>query len=440
MRAYIDKLIQRNEMRIVKRAVDPRFELAAVVARSQQDSSLPVLFETVQGSSLPVVSNVFGSSDRLCELIGAERGQLCQRWAEIMKVVDSMAGPYTTIVLDPPPSITGCIGDLPQIVWREKDCEPYISAGVFLAKNPESGIANLSFCRSLMKSDREMICCIDPPHDLAQYQAKAEAKSKPLDVCILIGPPPEIFIAACASVPIDLDEIKIAAAILGEPIQMQRARTVDLEIPVGTQVVIEGRIRPGVREPEGPFGEFMGYYGTVNNNGYIIDVTDVYWQPNAVFHGLLCGTAEDLTVLDIAFATRTYNAIAHTMTGILDVTCNPMFFCTVVKIQKTYEGQAQHVMLKVFAANPNYNFACIVVDRDVDTRNLREVFAAYLTRGRLDKRIMVLPDVRGFDRAPDPTYCGRVGIDATMPLGREAEFERATTPGADTLRLADYLT
>jgi UbiD family decarboxylase len=438
MRDYIDRLRARNELRIVKRAVDPRFELAAVVASSQQDSSLPILFERVEGSALPVVSNVFGSSDRLCEMIGAERGRLCQRWAEIMAHVHGMSGPCTQRQEAPEP-VVGRIRDLPHITWREKDCGPYITAGVFLARDPDTGIANLSFCRTLMKSDAELVCCIDPPHDLAQYQVRAEARGQPLDVCILIGPPPEVFIAGCASVPIDLDELKIAAAIRGGPVPVQRARSVDLDVPVGTQVVIEGRIRPNAREAEGPFGEFMGYYGLPNPGGYVIDVTAVYWQPGAVFHGLLCGSAEDLSVLDIAFATRTYSALAPTMPGILDVACNPMFFCTVVQIDKTYEGQAQHVMLKVFAANPNYNFACIVVDRDIDPRNLKEVFAAYLTRGRVDTRTLVMPNIPGFDRSPNPTYGGRVGIDATMPLGREAEFERARTPGADTVRLADYL-
>jgi len=439
MHDYLSALIGRGEMRVVEREVDPHFELAAVVACSQQESAAPILFRRVAGSQLPVVSNVFGSGDRLCEIIGAERGRLCQRWAEIMKRVDAMTGPHTVLQRDVRAPVLGRVADLPRITWREKDCGPYITAGVFLAKDPDSGIGNLSFCRALMKSDSELICCIDPPHDLAQYQARAEAGSKPLDVCILIGPPPEVFVAACASVPIDLDEMKIAAAIRGAPVAVQCARTVDLELPVGTQVVIEGRVRPGVREAEGPFGEYMGYYGSVNRNGYVIDVTSVYWQHDAVFHGLLCGTPEDLSVLDIAFATRTYNALASSMTGIIDVTCNPMAFCTVVKIHKTYEGQAQHVILKVFAANPNYNFACIVVDHDVDIRDFKAVFSAYLTRGRLDRRIMVIPDVPGFDRSEDPTYAGRVGIDGTMPLWREADFERATTPGAASLRLSDYL-
>lgn len=438
MRSYINKLLERGQMRIVDREVDPRFELAAVVARSQKESSLPILFRKVKGTTMPVVSNIFGSAERMCELLGAQEGRLCQRWATVMSIMESMHDPYMTLVPDPPPMIRGRIQDLPKITWKEKDQGPYISAGVFLAKDIETGVPNLSFCRTFMKSDAELVCCIDAPHDLAQYQAKAEAAGKCLEIAILIAPPPEVFIAACASVPIDVDELKIAAAIRGAPLPMRRCESIELTIPAETQVVIEGSIRPGVREAEGPFGEYLGYYGPINDRGYVIDVKSVTWQPDAIFHGLLCGSAEDLTALDIAFATRTYMALASSLPGIIDVTCNPMLYCSVVKIEKRYEGHAQHVILKTFAANPNYNFMCIVVDRDIDIRNLREVMSAYLSRGRVDRRLMVIPDVPGFDRSPNPTYAGRVGIDATMPLGREAEFERAVIPGADTLRLSDY--
>lgn len=436
MRSYVDKLLARGEMRVVEREVDPRFELAAVVERSQRESSLPILFKRVKGTKLPVVSNLFGSHARICELLGTLPGGLCQRWAEIMQTEGDDA-PYTRVVRDGTERVVGKVSDLPAITWREKDLGPYITTGVFLAKDPDTGVPNLSFCRSYMKSDAELICDISPIHDLADYQRRAEAKGQALEVCILIGPPPEVFVAACVSAPIDVDELKIAALIHGKALDVQQGTAADLAFPVETQVVIEGAIRSGVRGVEGPFGEFMGYYGPVNPHGYVIDVRKVSWRPDAIFHGLLCGTAEDLTALDVGFATRTYSALAS-MPGILDVACNPMFYCTVVKIDKRYEGQAQQVMLKTFAANLNYNFACIVVDKDVDPRNLREVFSAYLTRGRVDRRTMILPDIPGWDHSPNPTLGGRVGLDATTPLGREAEYERARTPGADTLRLSDY--
>jgi 4-hydroxybenzoate decarboxylase len=116
-----------------------------------------------------------------------------------------------------------------------------------------------------------------------------------------------------------------------------------------------------------------------------------------------------------------------------------MMYCTVVKIDKQYEGHPKEVMARTFEANPNYTFVCIVVDKDVNIHDFKSVFCAYLTRGRVDRRIMVLADVPCWDRASDPTYAGRIGIDATMQLGREKDFERAITPGADSLDLTRYL-
>src|SRR3972149_6125991 len=84
MHQYIDQLIKRGTFRIVEREVDPRFELAAVTACSQAESDAPLLFRKVKGSRTPVVTNLFGSRSRLCELIGAADGNFCRRWQELL--------------------------------------------------------------------------------------------------------------------------------------------------------------------------------------------------------------------------------------------------------------------------------------------------------------------------------------------------------------------
>lgn len=437
MRRYLDLLTQRGELQVVPRQVDPRFELAAVVEKIQQIGASPVKFTNVRGATLPVVSNIFASNDRLCEIIGADRGEFCARWEALVSAIDP-AAPYFTRLTDPSPRTSIPYEDLPRITWREKDGGPYITAGVFYAKDPETGVGNLSFCRASMREDGTMICCIDPPHDLARYQALAEARGEALEVAVLLGPPPEVFLAACASVPYETDELSIAAAIRGAPVAMRPSASLSLDVPDETECVIEGTIRPGVRAPEGPFGEYMGFYGPVNEDGYILDISAVNLRDDdAVFHGLLCGGAEDLSLLDVAFATRAYSAISKQVPGVLDVTCNPMFYCTVVKIDKTYEAQPADVIHAVFEANPNYNFACIVVDRDVDIHDLAAVFKAYLTRGRVDRRVTVIDGVLGWDKSEDPIYAGRIGIDATKTWGREDAFDPVSTPWPE-IQLEDY--
>ena len=117
---------------------------------------------------------------------------------------------------------------------------------------------NLSFHRAQIISDGELRIRLGSSHHLAQYQAKMEARSEPLEAAILLGPPPSLVLAAAAPIPYDESELEVAGRIAGAPLRMRRCRTVALDVPADTEIVIEGRILPHVRRPEGPFGEFMG--------------------------------------------------------------------------------------------------------------------------------------------------------------------------------------
>ena len=437
MRDYIEKLLNRGELHVVEREVDPRFELAAVVGRSQRESDYPVLFRNVKGTRLPVISNIYGSHTRLCEIIGTVKGNFCRHWQTLVDDISAPGGVCTNTATAEEDRITGNISDLPHITYFEHDAGPYITAGVFLAKEPDTGVPNLSFCRSMMVSNDELRVRLAPPHDITQYQKKAEARGQPLEVAILIGPPPEVFMAACASVPIEQDEMSIAARLRGAPVAMRRCRHIDLEVPAETEIVIEGRILADRREPEGPFGEFQGYYVKQANN-HVFEVLNVSWREGACFHGLLCGYTEDLRALEVSFATRVYKHISAGLSGILDVSCYPTPMHTIVQIKPEYEGHAKHVMMKVFSSHMQYNKVCIVVDEDVDIHNFEDVWWAVMTRGRIDKDIMILPGVPGFFRDPAGVYTGRLGIDATKPFDMRKEYERKRVPGLFDINLKDY--
>jgi 4-hydroxybenzoate decarboxylase len=439
MRDYIEKLLQRGEMNIVEKEVDPEFELAAVIGRSQQESENPVLFKNVKGCGLPVISNLYGSHSRLCELIGTRKGNFCRHWQSIINDQLPKPNEYTQIISSKDGHVDGKISDLPPITYCERDAGPYITAGVFLAKEPDTGVPNLSFCRSMMVSDDELRVRLAPPHDITQYQKKAEARNQPLEVAILIGPPPEVFMAACASVPIEQDELAIAARLMGSPVPMRPCRHIDMQVPAETEIVIEGRILPHERRPEGPFGEFQGYYVKQADN-HVFEVLNVSWREGACFHGLLCGYMEDLRALEVSFATRVYRQISAGVPGILDVSCYPTPMHTIVQIRPEYEGHARHVMLKVFSSHLQYNKVCIVVDEDVDIHDFEDVWWAVMTRGRIDKDIMTLPGVPGFFRDPAGVYTGRLGIDATKPFDMRGNFERKRVPGLPEINLKDYFT
>jgi UbiD family decarboxylase len=433
---YVSLLLERGEMHVVEKEVDPDYELAAVVSQSQKQSDKPILFNNVKGTEFPVVANIYGSFSRMAELVGAGNEGLHEKWKSIFNEFSGAGSDYINVVPVPANLHTGKLSELPHIKWREKDVAPYVTAGVFLANNPDTGTANLSFSRCMMLGDdKEMYCCIDAPHDLAKYQGLAEARDESLDVAILIGAPPPVFLAAVASLPIEQDELKLAAHIADGQLDMYSCEHIDLLVPAATEIVIEATIRPNVRVEDGPFGEFLGYYCQVNKDAFVLDIKNVRCREKAFYHGLLCGSREDLTALAVSWGNRIYCDLVDEFPGILDVTINPTLFGSIVKIDKQSEQHPQDVIDKVFRLNPLYNRMCIVVDKDIDIHDLESVWWSFLTRGNLDTRTHVFSELAGVENA-NYEFSGYLGIDATMSLDKK--LERSITPGEHDLNLGDY--
>ena len=433
MRRYLEGLLSQGRVRVIDREVSGRHELAAVTQRSQRESDFPLLFRRVAGSRHPVMTNIFGSRPRLLELLGGG-GSFCRRWVELMATPT-----ISPITVDEPAGLEQVrLTDLPQITYFERDAGPYLTAGVYLANEPDTGVPNLSFHRAQIISDTELRIRLGSSHHLSQYQAKAEARNEALEAVIMLGPPPALVLAAAAPIAYDESELEVAGRIAGAPLRMRRCRTVALEVPADTEIVIEGRILPHLRRPEGPFGEFMGFYVPVGDN-HVFEVTAVVARPDAIFHALICGSPEDMRLLELSVATRVYQALkAASLRGVIDVACVPTVMSTVVQIEQMYEGHAKQVMLTAMGANHDWSKTVFVVDEDVDIGDFNDVWWAYLTRGRADSRALVIPEIPGFYRDPNKDYWGRLGIDATVPFGRTQEFQRKRIPGAATLALKDY--
>ena len=417
--------------------MNPEYELAAVTKCSQKNSDNALLFERVQGSNMRVATNLYGSHSRLCDLIGSPSDRFCLHWNELVGGAGASTSLLETVAV-PSDRSNGRLSDLPMITYHGRDAGPYITSALFLARDPDSGVPNLSFHRSMIVSDEELRIRLGSSHDLAKYQARAEARDEPLEAALMIGTPPEIFLAACSSPPIEVSELDVAAKIANRPIGMYPCNTIDLSVPADVEIIIEGRILPDVRRPEGPFGEFLGFYVPVGDN-HVFEVSDVNWRNDAIYHALLCGSPEDLRPLEAVTAARIYGHVSRLIPGLIDVCCRPNVMITIMKISKQYQGHGKHALLAALGSHLDYNKVCIVVDEDVDIYDLDDVMWAYLARGRADKRAMILEDIPGFYRDPHQDHWGRLIIDATRPWGREKEFERKKVPGEDEIDLADYL-
>lgn len=442
MQKLLDELATKNDLVHVKRQVDPKFELAAVTKALQDASNEAVLFHDVGGSNVPVVSNLYGCHDRLLQMIGAREGQsFCARWLELSEacLTASNDAVYEPAPADVANEFVPCkLSDLPAITYHERDGGPYFTSAIFLANHPDTGVPNLSFHRSQQISDDELRVRLGGPHDLTQYQKLAEEKGEALEAALLLSCPPELFLGACASLPIEASELAMAAQISGEKIAMRDCRTIDMQVPASVDIVVEGRFLPNDKRPEGPFGEFMGFYVEVGDN-HVFEVTHVERRKDAVLHGLLCGSNEDLRPLEAVIAAKVYKHVSAQVRGVIDVSCKPNVMISIIKIDKQYEGHGKHAILSALGSHLDYNKVVIAVDRDVDIYNLDDVMWAYMTRGRADTRAQILNDFPGFYRDEHKDHWGRLTIDATMPWGREAEFARKSVPGVSDIDLSEYL-
>jgi 3-polyprenyl-4-hydroxybenzoate decarboxylase and related decarboxylases len=139
----------------------------------------------------------------------------------------------------------------------------FLTAPCVVSKDPETGIRNVGTYRIQLKERNKTGIHMGKTRHIYRHIQKNEAQGKPTPVAIVVGSDPTIGLASVSSVPFGVDELAVAGALRGEPVDVVKCETVDLEVPATAEIVIEGLIRPGYRELEGPFGEYPGYDGGI---------------------------------------------------------------------------------------------------------------------------------------------------------------------------------
>jgi 4-hydroxybenzoate decarboxylase len=433
LREFLDRLDGRAELIRIRKEVDPRFEVAALIRDVQRRRNRAILFERVRGSAHPIVSNVCGSYANVALALGVGAREIARTWAErigraaAIEHAEPSAAHYQATSLSRLPICTHC----------EKDAGAYITAGIVAARDLEAGTMNLSYHRMQVIGDDELRLRLSATGHLFEMHARAERAGKPLPLAVLLGVPPLVMLAAAARTAPGATELDLAAALAGAPFPTFRCPTLDLTIPEA-EIVIEGELLAGVRRPEGPFGEWMDYYVPVMDN-HVMEVRHVWARPDALYYAIHSGSAEEIVLTSLPNAGDIYQAVKKYVPSVINVACWPMIQFCVVQLQPQYPGQARKALLAAFGAELNRILFAVAVDPDVDIYDPTDVIWAMTTRCRPDRDTFVIPDVPSFARDPHQVHWGRLGIDATAPLEWPAEFERKRVPGSDRVRFEDYL-
>jgi 2,5-furandicarboxylate decarboxylase 1 len=432
-------LDQRGLLAHVTRPVDPAYELTAVLRKTQKGPNVGLLFDTVKGSPIRVASNVMSRRETLAAALGLAPESLlpdlAAREAKALPPETVAAAPVQEVVIGA--NDLDVARDIPQVIHSERDAGAYITAGIFLARHPETGIYNASWNRAQLAGGDRMRVRMMPPQHLGQYQAAAEAGEKPLPAAIVIGAPPALMLAAASKIPYDSDELAVAGAWQGAPLRVVAAKTVPLAVPADAEMVIEGEIVPKLREDEGPFGEFMDAYVEVGRN-HVFRASAITRRRDAIYHVILAGGTEDLALLSLMLQTEIYKAVSP-HARVVDVGCPGQILGCVVAIEKARDEDAGAAMQAALGAHRWLKFV-VVVDADVDPHDAEEVMWAIHTRFAPDTGVLRLPGVPGFSR-PDVAnlHTGKLALDATYPVAMKQNFARRKFPGMETIDLAAYL-
>ena len=431
--AFLDR---RGGLIHMTRKVSPKLELAAVIQNVQKTVKKAVLFENVEGFDGTVASNLCGSYSNIALALSSDPHRISNTWAS---VCDKTGGYDYPVRSKMPADIRElAIKDIPPTVYHDKDAGPYITAGIALAKNPETGKVNLSFHRIQMTGKDELGIRLSPSGHLYANHKLGEKRGESLECAILIGNSPLLMLAAATTLSSEVSELDLASRLLGRPWPLRRCQTLDLAVPEDTEIVIEGEILPHTLRDEGPFGEWMGYYTLVAPN-HVFKVKAIYGRRNPVYYAIVAGSCEELTVTGVPIAGSIFKAVKVFVPSVLDIVCSPTLQLCVVKVKKQMDGEEHKALLAALGAELNRILYAVVVDEDVDIYDPSDVFWAISTRCRPDKDIFIIPGVPSFARDPSQRHWGRVGIDATVPLALVQEFERKKTSVPAKVRWEDYV-
>jgi UbiD family decarboxylase len=275
-----------------------------------------------------------------------------------------------------------------------------------------------------------------------EFQQRAEKAGRSLDCAIVIGLHPAVGMGSLSYPAPEISKFEVVGGLFGEPMQLRRAETVELDVPAWTEIVIEGEILPGAHEPEGPFGEFTGYFSRRSTDNVFVARAIVLRQA-AWFHSIASGRAPDhILPLGVLREAEIRNALRRVVPGVRAVHV-PMSggasFTAYVSIKQTRPGEAKHAISVVLGVD-HYLKLVVIVDDDIDVFDESDVLWAMATRVQADRDLVVISGSLGAILDPSASPEGltaKLGIDATRSFG-EAGAEKLVMP-AETMAWARAL-
>ena len=416
--------------------VDPVHELAGIAKKFEGEKKV-LIFDHVKGQDYPVAIGTWWNRDIIGAMFGVTAREVPAHFAKAGQRFAAEPVPPVVVEDAPCQEVVEAEPDLYKLTVPTLalgDGGAYFSNCVVIAKDPDTGVRNTSIHRMMITGKDHIALLMDMGRHLRSYYERAEAKGEPLEITINNGVDPAVYV--CATFPgtaITDDELGVAAALTGEPVRLSRSKTVAVEGLADAEVVIEAKILPRERIPEGPFGEVSGYYAT-RDNRWSVQVTAITHRKDAVMSTLLPGR-EVWNSVGCTAEADILNKVSRMVGGVKNVYLahgNCGFYGCVLQVDPVRPGMGKNAILAAFAAFPPMNMVT-VVNSDVDIFDCEDVMRAMTTRCDAAKDIVIIPGAACHELNPitDGGVGTKVGFDCTVPFGAEERNKKVAFKDVD---------
>ncbi|MDA7940697.1 MAG: menaquinone biosynthesis decarboxylase [Nitrosopumilus sp.] len=461
----VSELEKAGELRRIAAEVDRDLEIPEILRRVTYAGGPAVLFENVRGHSMPVLGNAFGSVRRMEIALGtSDFGAIGEKIASMARTeipggiigkikglpeLSKMGSAFPKEVGSGPvteyTSGEASFEDLPVTKSWPDDAGRFITFGMLATRHPETGVRNLGVYRMQVVDGRHAIIHWQPHKRGADHGSISAERGAKVPAAIIIGGPPAAVFAGVAPVPEGLDKYLFAGIAGGSGIRTVRCRTVDLDVPAGAEIVLEGTVDPSDLRDEGPFGDHTGYYTPVERYP-AFTLTGIMRRKSPIYLTTVVGKP----VLEDAYIGKVIERsflplvrMFHPEVADFAMPAAGWFQgLAIVSIRKRYPGQARKVMMGLWGTGQlSLTKNIIVVDDDINVHDHNDVIWAVTTRADPARDTLIIPraPTDTLDPAsPLPGLGSKMGIDATQKdasegYGREVQRLAVADQGTASL-------
>jgi len=470
LRDFISRLDQAGELLRVHTLVSADLEITEIADRTVKLGGPALLFENVRGSAIPVLVNHYGSMKRMAMALGVE--DLDSIGAEIDMLMKSeppggfvdrlamlprlarLASAFPKTVRSAPCQEVILNGEeaslhaLPILKCWPGDGGRFITLPMVFTKDPGSGRRNVGMYRMHVYDARTTGMHWHIHKVGARHYAEHEKLGTRMEVAVALGGDPAVTYAATAPLPEDFDEMIFAGFLRKSPVEMVRCKTVDIEVPAQSEIVLEGYVEPGERRIEGPFGDHTGYYSPAEPYP-VFHLTTLTRRADPIYPATIVGRPpmEDC-FLGKATERIFLPLVKSQLPEIVDMNLpiEGIFHnLAFVSIAKRYPMQARKVVSALWGLGQMmFTKVIVVFDGDVDVQNTSEVL--WRLGANIDPRRDVFfsdGPVDALDHAaPNSLFGSKLGIDATRKIageGHDREWPSDVRMDADTITKIDSI-